>query len=129
MSRYIIQPSTSIQDGWVCTDTEYRIVTTWRNGRFNETQKVTMLEDYQGSVMELARLMREMGDWLAANHRDKVIFTTHGGKREGAGRKPIDNRRVTLNARVLPSTLTSLRQMSERDNKSIGAIIDDLTNS
>lgn len=126
MSRYIIQPSTSIQDGWVCTDTEYRIVATWRNGRFNETQKVTMLEDYQGSVIDLARLMREMGDWLAANHRDKVIFTTHGGKREGAGRKPIDNRRVTLNARVLPSTLTTLRQKADEGGISLGAVIDRL---
>lgn len=70
--RYKLQQSKSVADGWVCTDTENGIVVEWRQGMFNETQNVVMLDDYHGDVMDLARLMREMGDWLAANHKDKV---------------------------------------------------------
>lgn len=71
--RYVLQSSKSVADGWVCTDTENRIVVEWRQGLFNETQNVVMLDDYHGDVMDLARLMREMGDWLAVNHEDKVM--------------------------------------------------------
>ena len=72
--RYILQPSENIVNGWVCTDTENGIVCRFQAHKFNETSKMTFLEDVQQpDVMQIARLMREMGEWLAEHHGD-VIF-------------------------------------------------------
>lgn len=50
-----------------------------------------------------------------------------GGKRQGAGRKASpEGARVTLNARVLPSTLETLRSMAAEKGLSVGAMIDSL---
>ena len=50
-----------------------------------------------------------------------------GGKRPGSGRKKIpEGARVTLNARVLPSTLAALRQLSDTSGLSLGKVLDGL---
>ena len=74
MARYIIQKSEVKAGWWVCTDTEHGIVVKWEEHRFNDTQRVTLLEDNQHpKALLIARLMREMGDWLAVHHREKVF--------------------------------------------------------
>lgn len=71
MDRFILQegkePST-----WVVTDTLNGIVIRFDEHRFNETQKPTLLVRVT-DANKLAIAMREIGDWLAANHRDKVF--------------------------------------------------------
>lgn len=48
-----------------------------------------------------------------------------GGKRENAGRKPVDGvARVTLNARVNPDTLRLIRE--RKGEMSVGQYIDEL---
>lgn len=49
-----------------------------------------------------------------------------GGKREGAGRKPVPDKRVRLTAYVTPKTMKALNGMSEDLEKPIGQIIDEL---
>lgn len=49
-----------------------------------------------------------------------------GGKREGAGRRPVPEKRVRLQAYVTPKTLKALNGMSEDLDKPIGQIIEDL---
>ena len=72
--RYLLQPSEQQSDGWVCTDTENGIVCRFQAHRFNETSKMTFLEDVpQPDALQIARLMREMGDWLAEHHGD-ILF-------------------------------------------------------
>ena len=74
MARYIIQKAQQVKEGWVCTDTENGIVCRWQAHRFNETRKMTFLEDVkQPDALKIARLMREMGDWLSEHHRDKIF--------------------------------------------------------
>ena len=71
MARYIIQKSKQQPDGWVCTDTENGIVCRFTEHKFNETSKMTFLEDVENpDPLAIARLMREMGDWLVQNHRE-----------------------------------------------------------
>ena len=65
--KYTIQESKE-PGWWVVTDTENLVVL-----KFNETQMVTMLEDCHLSALQLARIMREMSDWVAAHHIDKVF--------------------------------------------------------
>lgn len=73
MERFILQPSQEKENWWVLADTENQIVVRFENKRFNETQQVTMLEDVETpNPLVIARMMREIGDYLALNHRDKV---------------------------------------------------------
>jgi hypothetical protein len=73
MGRFILQPSQEQENWWVLTDTENQIVVRFEDKRFNQTQQVTMLEDVDTpNPLVIARMMREIGDYLAQNHRDKV---------------------------------------------------------
>jgi hypothetical protein len=72
--RFILQNSELKPNHIVCTDTQNMIVCTFENHKFNETQKFDMLEDFNpDNFMQLARIMREFGDWLSENHYDKVF--------------------------------------------------------
>ena len=76
MPKYILQKSDKRPLGWVLTDTENLIVCRFTEGRFNETQQITLLEDADPRmVMEMPRIMREMADWLAQNHYE-LVFTS-----------------------------------------------------
>ena len=48
-----------------------------------------------------------------------------GGARPGAGRKAVNGKRVTVTARVLPSTREILREM-KAEGSSLGRIIDSI---
>ena len=70
MSKYILQQSTD-KGWWVATDKENGIVIKFQEHRFNDTQKVTTLEDIVNpNPLVLARQMRELSDWLVENHRE-----------------------------------------------------------
>lgn len=74
MSRYQLQPSTQQQGWWVLTDKDNGIVCRFKEHQFNETQKMTFLEDVeQPDALKIARFMREMADWLRENHYDKIF--------------------------------------------------------
>lgn len=69
MNRYQLQQSAQQQGWWVLTDKENGIVCRFHEHEFNETQKMTFLEDVKNpDASQIARLMREMGDWLATHH-------------------------------------------------------------
>jgi len=70
--RFILQASTT-KRWWVATDTENGIVIRFEDHKFNDTQKVTLLDDAVQDPMVLARAMREIGDWLRDNHYGKVF--------------------------------------------------------
>ena len=71
--RFILQASTT-PGWWVATDTENGIVVKFEDHKFNDTQQVTLLDDIPNpDVMKMARLMREMADWLRKNHYNKVF--------------------------------------------------------
>jgi hypothetical protein len=49
-------------------------VLVFEKGKFNESQKVTLLEDVDGSdFMKVARVMREIGEWAGKYHYDKMF--------------------------------------------------------
>lgn len=69
MNRFQLQKSTLQQGWWVLADKENGIVCPFQEHQFNETQKITGLEDYtQEQVLKMPTIMREMGDWLATHH-------------------------------------------------------------
>ena len=77
MDKYIIQKSTH-PNKWVLTDTTNKIVVTFEDGAFNSTQKVTMLDDTQLTANELAKVMRELGEWAVKYHSSKCFNIPYG---------------------------------------------------
>ena len=68
--RYLLQQSKD-KGFWVATDKVNGIVVKFQECRFNDTQKVTMLEEISNSnPLTIAGQMRELTDWLIENHKD-----------------------------------------------------------
>lgn len=68
--RYLLQQSKD-KGFWVATDKMNGIVVKFQECRFNDTQKVTMLEEISNpNPLTIARQMRELTDWLIENHKD-----------------------------------------------------------
>lgn len=72
MNKYILQKSTH-PNSWVLTDTENGVVITFENGNYNDTQKVTLLENTNKTAEELAKILKEMGEWAVKHHADKLF--------------------------------------------------------
>ena len=73
MERYVLQKSQTQPNSWVFTDTEHGIVCVFEDKKFNETQQFSFLEDVRLDALFIARLMREMADWLRENHYKKIF--------------------------------------------------------
>lgn len=74
MERFLLQKSTTMADGYVVTDTVNNIVITFKEHQFNDTQNVTFLNDVvNADALHVARIMREIGQWLYENHRDILM--------------------------------------------------------
>ena len=70
--RFDLKPSEQ-PNWWVLTDTENMIVMRFKEHDFNGSKKIKMLDDRKLDVMQMARIMREMGDWIAINHKELVF--------------------------------------------------------
>lgn len=74
MERFLLQKSTTMADGYVVTDTVNNIVITFKKKQYNDTQHVTYRNDeVNADAVQLARIMREIGQWLYENHRDILM--------------------------------------------------------
>lgn len=78
MSRYILQKSSTHPNRWVLTDKCNGIVVTFEDGNYNETQKVTMLDDTRLTANELATVMQELGEWAVRHHGSKCFSQPYG---------------------------------------------------
>ena len=77
--RYIIQRNSTKPDGWVLTDTKYGIVVLLDDGKLNETQRITFLDDVpRPDAVKLAKVMREMGEWAVRHHSSKCLSNVYG---------------------------------------------------
>lgn len=74
MDRFILRQSEFKPGFWVCTDTVNLINCTFEDHNFNDNQDFQLLNNFDPSkYMDLAKFSREMGDWLRANHYDKIF--------------------------------------------------------
>lgn len=121
MKKFIIQKSSTQPDGWVLTDTENKVVITFEDGLFNESQKVTLLEDSLVTTEELTHIVSEMRNWVARHHGSKCFRKTYGyevseddtkrylyRRKSPRWRMEIEEKRVTAE-----SLATSLRKAAE----------------
>ena len=59
---------------WTVSDAESGVSIEFREGLFNETQKVNVPDNMQGcDAMKMASIMREIGDWMAENHSEVAL--------------------------------------------------------
>lgn len=59
---------------WTVSNAESGVSIEFREGLFNETQKVSVPDSMQGSdAMTVASIMREIGDWMAENHSEVAL--------------------------------------------------------
>lgn len=68
--RFVLQRSKEDEGWWVATNRPGNIVVKFQEGLFNETVKITALED--ASPLEHASAIRELSEWLAYFHADLV---------------------------------------------------------
>lgn len=71
----MIQPSGTQPDIWMLTDVENKVVVRFKRGEYNKTQEVTFLEDNPAlthTPLELARILREMGEWVYKNYNELI---------------------------------------------------------
>lgn len=74
MARFKIEESTQQKGWWVCTDTKNLIVCKFKEHQYNETQQFTILEELKNpNPLTIAKAVREMADWLRANHYFKAM--------------------------------------------------------
>lgn len=70
--RFKLEESKERKGWWVLTDTINLVVVRFQEGKFNDTQEVTLLNGNDVASMEDAmkqiRVLREMTDWLSENH-------------------------------------------------------------
>lgn len=67
--RFKLEKSQEFPDWWVLTDTENLIVCKFKEHEYNETQRVSVIEDSKfannpNCANELAHIMSEMGDYM-----------------------------------------------------------------
>lgn len=63
---------------WTVTDNESGIAIDFREGLFNESQEVKLPADFvPADASGMARIMREIGDWMAENHVEVALSDWH----------------------------------------------------
>lgn len=80
MNKYILEKSKDLPGWWVFTDIENLVVVKFEDGKFNETQQVSFLDDdaAQLGASRLARIMREIGDYIVRYHSDIAFSRPYG---------------------------------------------------
>lgn len=59
---------------WTVTDNESGIAIDFREGLFNESQEVKLIAEFTyGDAPRIARIMREIGDWMAEKHVEVAL--------------------------------------------------------
>lgn len=110
--RFILKPSQDDPLKWVVYDSQTRIVVTFREHEYNETVKMTPLEDLPLDPVKLARAAREISDWLAENHRD--LLETNPLREIGK-----DIRAAMFDQGITPEVLAKLSDLSVNNVRAI----------
>lgn len=70
MDKFKLTPLPGLM--WTVEDKERGIKVSFREGLFNETQEVELKDNKKG-METAAKAMREIGEWLASEHRDVAV--------------------------------------------------------
>ena len=105
--RFELAPGKGLM--WTVTDNENHIAIDFREGLFNESQGVKLLEGFTcDDAPTMARIKREIGEWMAENHAD-VAISDWKARRSAIWKLSNSNYWLTLAA------VTNSLQLSEKD--------------
>lgn len=66
--HYNLKPSEN-EGFFVCTDIDNQVVCVFEKGKFNETQKISFLNDLtEDQALLLPSILRKMAEWIRDNH-------------------------------------------------------------
>lgn len=98
-----MQKSSTRPKGWVLTDTENLVVVRFEDGKFNDTQKVSILDDSRLKDLptseianKAAKIIQAMGDYVVRYHSSKAFDMPHGFEYDE------DSERLCLYRRTYP---------------------------
>lgn len=57
-----------LPDWWLIANKDSGMIIEFKEGNFNETQKVSELSEVQLPMMEMVSILRKAGEWLVLNH-------------------------------------------------------------
>ena len=121
MKQYIVERCADQQGWWRIFDTLNQVECVWEEGKFNETQKLIIADEHKfmqangGSPLAIARVMREIGDYIVANHYD-IAFGLNSRQLLGYKIAKLRNQRgITIRelaslADVSPATIVNIEQ-------------------
>ena len=73
-----MQKSNTYHNGMVLIDKEHGVIITFEDGLFNESQRITLLEDVHLTAGQLANIMQEIGEWAVRHHSSKCFKQPYG---------------------------------------------------
>lgn len=75
--RFVLVPSENLM--WKVTDKQSGISVEFREGLFNETQKIETPDKFksQDEALAVATHLREIGEWLKENHEEVAVCNLH----------------------------------------------------
>lgn len=71
-SKYSVEKSGNHDFDWIAVDTKYYVTIQWKQGRFNESQKVHVIDQSLFDPKDAATIVNGIADWLVINHPDKL---------------------------------------------------------
>lgn len=72
MERFILKPIENLK--WIVSDTKNNVSITFREGLYNETQKVEFPDAMPNEMAtEMPTIMREIADWMCEEHREVAM--------------------------------------------------------
>jgi hypothetical protein len=72
--NFILQKMSEDPDSWIVTDKKNLLSIVFKNGKFNETQKIVEYNNFDNDfISRLPSILRSISDWLYENHYDKVF--------------------------------------------------------
>ena len=81
MNKYKLTKSSERPGWWVLADTVNNIVIQFEEHLYNETQKISVLDDLnvtENTAADMARVMREMGDYMVRHHIGIAMNVAYG---------------------------------------------------
>lgn len=80
VKRYILQKSQGLPQWWVLTDIIEGVVIRFEEHRFNETQRISILDESDlqhapDAANKIAHILQEMGDWMYRCHYSTAMPT------------------------------------------------------
>lgn len=71
-SKYSVEKSGDTQYDWIAVDLKYYMTIQWKQGSFDDSQKVTVIDQSLFDPKDAATIINGITAWLVINHKEKL---------------------------------------------------------